>query len=113
MTDYLDALLHGKNRAKTATGDAADRYRCCIARSFRPRFSLLARSSALNFSYECRLSNPASNLSWESGFEARQLEKLASNRASTVNKLKAAKGNESRLAYCLIALMSITTRYLT
>ncbi|MGX7004051.1 hypothetical protein [Caballeronia sp. KNU42] len=40
MTDYLDALLHGKNRAKTATGDAANRYRCYIARSFRPRFSL-------------------------------------------------------------------------
>src|SRR5471030_1609954 len=33
--------------------------------------------------------------------------------ASTVNKLKAAKGNESRLAYCLIAIMSITTWHLT
>jgi hypothetical protein len=39
MTDYLDALLHGKNRAKTATGDAANRCRCYIARSFRPRSS--------------------------------------------------------------------------
>jgi hypothetical protein len=44
------------------------------------------------------------------GFEARQFEKQTPNLASTVNKLKAAKGNESRLAYCLIALMSITTR---
>jgi hypothetical protein len=40
------------------------------------------------------------------GFEAREREKLA----PTVNKLKAAKGNESRLAYCLKAIMSITTR---
>ncbi|CAH2810566.1 MAG: hypothetical protein CBARDMAM_6077 [uncultured Caballeronia sp.] len=39
MTDYLNALLHGNNRAKTATGNAANRYRPCIARSFRPHFS--------------------------------------------------------------------------
>jgi hypothetical protein len=51
MTGYLDALLHGKNRAKTATGDAANRYRSCIARSFRPRFSLIG----LKLRFEFRL----------------------------------------------------------
>jgi hypothetical protein len=45
MTAYLelDALMHGKNHAKTATGDA-DRYWSCIARSFRPRFSPVGQS---------------------------------------------------------------------
>jgi hypothetical protein len=51
MTDYLDALLHSKNRAKTATGDAANRYRCCIARSFRPRFSLVGLKLRFEFRF--------------------------------------------------------------
>jgi hypothetical protein len=51
MTGYLNALLHGKNRAKTAAGDAADRYWSCIARSFRPRFSMIG----LKLRFEFRL----------------------------------------------------------